>query len=881
MLAAGTRFGPYEILSPLGQGGMGEVYRACDTRLDRTVAIKVLPSHLAHDPQFRERFEREARAVSSLNHPNICVLHDIGNEGGVDYLVMECLEGETLAARLERGALPVADALRYSIEIASALDSAHRRGVVHRDLKPGNVMLTKTCAKLLDFGLAKVRALAAPAPAERTATMTITTEGSIVGTFQYMSPEQLEGREADARSDIFAFGATLYEMLTGKRAFSGQSQASLITAIMSAQPAPASSVQPGVPAPLDRVVRLCLAKAPDERWQSAHDLAEELRWIQEGGSQAAAALPAAAPAKSRARIGWIAAAVIEAAALLLAAVLLRQEKPAPPPPVRFSISPPEGATLIDGARPEVSPDGQWVIFGALTGGQAQLYVHSLAGGTARLLTGEVGPAYWSFDSRSFLSRSGASAFSRRSVNGDPPQPIQLAFTASYSSWGPAGIVNAGGQEVHWFGADGSGARTIKTDPKGAFSYASWLPGGQWLIYNQAANLGPNAASVVHALSLDGKTDRTLGRMGGPAIYTAPGYLVFMRGGVLMAQAFDAKRLELHGAPVPVTDHVGAVSNGNLGAFSVSNNGVLVFRPGTTQSDTQMVWMDRSGNRLGTLGAPADYSNPALSPDGTRLAVGIRDPATQMRDIWVLDLVRNASSRLTFDPADDLNPVWSPDGSRIAFSSDRRGARALYIKNASGTGDDELLLDSPVASNVEDWSRDGRWIAFNRGTPAQAIWVFSTEARKAQPFLESPFQLDQASFSPDGHWLAYRSGENGRTEVYVRPFLAGAPQGPNSSGGKWQISTQGGLEPRRRGDGKELFFISPAPTRIMAVDIAEKNGAIVAGIPHALFPVRVGTQGRNRWLAAPDGKKFLVEEVLETKPITSFTVILNWPSLLHK
>jgi len=880
MLKAGTRLGPYEIQSPIGQGGMGEVYRARDTRLDRAVAIKVLPSHRVDDPQFRERFEREARAVSSLNHPHICVLHDIGSEGSTAYLVMECLEGESLASRLEHGPLPLAEALLYGVEIASALDAAHRRGVVHRDLKPANIMLTKTGAKLLDFGLAKVRAPGASA-ADQAATMTVTTEGSLVGTLQYMSPEQLEGKEADARSDIFAFGATLYEMLTGKRAFAGQSQASLITAIMSAQPEPLLSEQPAVPPPLDRVVRRCLAKAPDDRWQTARDLAEELRWIQEGGAGSGVIPPAATPAKPRALLPWTAAAVCGLAAIALGVVLVRQEKPAPPAPVRFSVSPPEGAILSDATRPGVSPDGKWILFVATVDGRPQLYLQSLADGTARLLPGAEGNGVWSFDSRSFLRRAGAKAYSRWDINGDPPQLLALPFAAAFPDWGPAGIVNTSPQEVHWIAADGSRARTVKSDPKGGFTFASWLPGGEWLIYNQSQNgAGANVTYSVHALSLDGKSDRSLVNTAGPAFYAAAGYLLFVRGSVLMAQPFDARRLKILGDPVAVVDHVGAVAGG-LSAFSVSNNGVLVFRRGNIQSETQLTWFDRSGNRLGEVGTGADYSNPALSPDGTRLAVGIRDPSTQTRDIWVFDLLRNASSKLTFDPADDLNPAWSPDGTRIAFTSDRRGTRELYVKNASGTGEDEPLLSSTVVSNVEDWSPDGRWIAMNRGAPAQSIWVLSTETRKAQAFLESHFATSQARFSPDSRWLAYSSAENGRSEVYVRPFRAGDPQVSGNTGGKWQISTEGGSDPQWRGDGKELFFISPSPTRIMAVDIGEKNGAIVAGIPHVLFPVRVGTQGRNRYVASSDGKKFLVEQLPEQKPVTSFNVILNWPSLLQK
>jgi len=878
MLPTGTRLGPYEVLSPLGQGGMGEVYRARDTRLDRTVAIKVLPAGRANDLHFRERFEREARAVSSLNHPNICVLHDIGNEGGVAYLVMECLEGESLAARLERGALPVPEALRCAIEIASALDAAHRRGVVHRDLKPGNIMLTKAGAKLLDFGLAKMNALQASA-AEHTATITVTTEGSLVGTFQYMSPEQLEGHEADARSDIFAFGATLYEMLTGRRAFTATSQASLIAGIMSAQPAPASSVQAAVPPPLDRVVRRCLAKSPDDRWQTARDLAEELRWIQEGGAQTPAALPAP-PAKSRPLLLWIATIVCALAAVAFGVALLRQEKPAPPRPMWFSVNAPEGAIIADGSRPAISPDGQFILFIAVSGGKAQVYLHSLASGTTRAVAGiDPGTLYWSFDSRSFLVRSGGNRFVKGTVSGEPPQILEVPFVATYCSWGPGGILNASGTEVRWVAADGSAHRTLHSSPKAVLSYVSWLPGGQSLLYNEATSgPAPNTNSLVHALSIDGKTTRVLGKTGGPAIYAAPGYLLFQRGSVLVAQALDWKRLELTGGPTPVTDHIAPVVSGSLGAFSVSDTGVLAFKTASVQADTRLTWFDRSGSPLGEVAEPADYSNPALSPDGTRLAVGIRNPATQSRDIWVIDLVRNSSSKLTFDPADDLNPAWSPDGSRIAFTSDRKGVRSLYTKNSMGTGEDELLAEFGIAANVEDWSRDGRWIVFNGGTPAQGLHVISPETHQSHPFLENRSGTSQARFSPDGHWLAYTSTEAGRQEVFVRPFQPNAPEG---SGGRWQISTHGGSEPQWRADGKEMYFLSQPPYRIMAVDIEQKGGAIVAGIPHELFPVRLANGGRNRYVVAPDGKKFLVLQVPEQKPATTFNVILNWPSLLKK
>ena len=866
MLATGTRLGPYEVLSPLGQGGMGEVYRARDTRLDRTVAIKVLPAGRANDPHFRERFEREARAVSSLNHPNICVLHDIGNEGGVAYLIMECLEGESLAARLERGALPMADALRYAIEIASALDAAHRRGVVHRDLKPGNIMLTKTGAKLLDFGLAKMNAVQASA-AEHTAAITVTTEGSLVGTFQYMSPEQLEGHEADARSDIFAFGATLHEMLTGKRAFTGPSQASLIGAILRSEP------EGDIPGPLGRMLKMCLAKSPDDRWQSAGDLVHELRWIQQGDAAAVEKPPARL---SSTAFAWIAAAVCAAAAVAFGIALLRHPPPAPPRAVRFDVLPPEGMRLVT-TRPVVSPDGQSVLYAALDGNIFRLYLHNLASGTSRALTGFEGyaNAVWSFDSRSLILRAGATGHMRLDLNGSPPQPLSISLGLNDPAWGPPGILDAEGHELSLYAADGSGHRVLKRDPAANFAYPSWLPDGRWLLYNVPATGGAN---IIHALSADGKDDRTLGRLAGaPAIYASSGYLVFLRAGVLMAQAVDLQRMQLRGAPLPVADHIAVITNTNFGAYSVSNNDVLAFRPGTNLSDTRLVWMDRSGNLVGSVGEPGDYTSPALSPDGTRLAVGRRDPTTQSRDIWIFDLLRNSSTRLTSDPADDLNPTWSPDGTRIAFTSDRRSVRTAFVKNAAGTGDDQMLIDATVATNVEDWSPDGRWIVFNRGIPSRGLWLLSMETHKAEALLEGDYTLDHARFSPDGRWLAYRSTENGQSEIYVQPFRPGTSARALL---RWKISNGGGDEPQWRGDGKELYFLSP-DLKIMAVDLAEKDGAIVPGLPHPLFAVRVNTPVRNRYLPAPDGKKFLVVQAPEPKPVTSFTVIVNWPALLRK
>jgi Tol biopolymer transport system component len=861
---------------------MGEVWKARDTRLERTVAIKVLPPALASSPDLKARFEREAKAISALQHPHICTLYDIGSQDGIDFLVMEHLEGETLAKRLTRGLLPLEQALRTGIEVADALDKAHRAGIVHRDLKPGNIMLTKAGAKLMDFGLAKPAAPGAASPAggpvtANTPTVSLaplTEKGTIAGTVQYMAPEQLEGRDADARSDIFAFGATLYETITGQRAFRGASQASLIAAIMSADPAPVSGLQPLATPALDRVVRRCLAKDPDDRWQTARDLWQELVWIQEGGTGAPAV--AGTSGKPRARMAWAAAAAFAVIAIVLAVLLFRQETPVPRP-VRFTVNAPEG-TLVMG-RPAISPDGENILFSAVGGQlqQIQIYLLNLATGATRALAGAEGAysPYWSFDSRSFLVlRDGV--LTRMDLNGGQPQSLQLPFAPTYSSWGPQGIVAAGGGMLRWFQPDGTGVRQLRAPgPKepGGLVVPSLIPGSQWAMYNGLAVAGiTDSPSSVHLTTIDGKTDRTLFMADSPAVYGAPGYILYLRGSVLMARPLDPKTGELRGDAVPVVEGVDA--------FSVSDNGVLVYRPGSGAADAHLVWFDRAGKNLGTVGSAAEYSGPALSPDGSRLAVGIRDPGAQGRDIWVFDLARGTATKLTFDPKDDFNPVWSPDGSRIAFSSDRRGARDLYIKSASGTGDEELLLESDRNKNAEDWSRDGRWLAYNEAAPGAGndIWTLSLDTRQPRPFLQTRFNEDEAVFSPDGKWIAYRSAESGRSEVYVQPFAEAAP----GAKGKWVVSNAGGLDPQWRGDGKELFYTSlQTPPQIMAVDIEASNGAIVAGIPHPLFQTRLPARGRNGWVVTRDGKKFLAIVPVEQKPATTLNVILNWPSLLRR
>jgi Tol biopolymer transport system component/predicted Ser/Thr protein kinase len=870
---------------------MGEVYRARDTRLDRTVAIKVLPPQAADNPEARQRFEREARAVSSLNHPNICALYDVGQQDGTDFLVMEYLEGESLGARLASGPLPVAQAIDYAVQIAQALAEAHRHGVSHRDLKPGNIMLTKSGAKLLDFGLAKLRDAAPEAPAGLTLMPTrakdLTQAGTILGTLQYMAPEQLEGKEADARSDIFAFGAVLYEMLTGRKAFEAKSQASLIVAILEHEPPPLAALQPTSPAALDRVVRTCLAKDPDERWQSAADLARELKWMVEGRSQIGEIAPVTAAAPRR-RLPW--PWVAATAALLLACLTLAlvhfRETPPRQPTIRFQIPVPEKETIFVAA---LSPDGERLAF---TSGEEparrRLWVRPLNSLTPQALPGTEGAGIviWSPDSRAIAFVAGGK-LKKIDLLGGPPLTLCDAPNALAGGWNRDGVILFGSIDgnLRRVSAAGGESRPVTTlDSSLQETMHAWpqfLPDGEHFLYTAYSSTPANAG--VRVASLDSKASQRLVDGVLNAAYThdaaGGGYLLFTREETLLAQPFDASRLQLAGEPFPVAESVSVGFRNSrpfVASFSASASGVLAYERATVIGLKQLAWVDRNGRFLNTVGEPADYSNPALSPDEKRLAVGRLDPQTKSRDVWIFDLVRGASSRFTFDRADDFNPVWSPDGNRLAFSSDRKGHRNLYLKDAAGTGEEQALLESDDVASVEGWSQDGRFILFNSNNakkPRNDVEALAvTGDRKRLPLLTAPYTEDQSQASPNGRWLAYRSNESRRNEVYVQSFpglLSGSPAG------KWQISTAGGLEPQWRRDGKELFYLS-LDNKLMAVEVRAEGAVFEAGVPKALFEMRLDPAPRkNRYLPAANGQRFLVVQLVEQATSAPINVVVNW------
>jgi Tol biopolymer transport system component len=872
-LTSGARLGPYEILSPLGAGGMGEVYRARDTRLDRTVAVKVLPAHFADDAEMKQRFEREARAISALTHPHICALYDVGDEGGTAFLVMELIEGESLAARLAKGPLPVEQVVRFGEEVADALEKAHGLGIIHRDLKPGNVMLTKSGVKLLDFGLARFQpaAVSAVSSASRLATEAglagpLTQRGTVLGTFQYMSPEQLEGKEADARSDIFSFGALLFEMATGKKAFEGKSHASLIGAILRDEPPSVSDVAPMVPPALSRVVRTCLAKDPQDRFQTAHDIRLQLQWIAEGGSQVGLPAPVAARRKSRERLAWGVAAGACLAAAVLGVGFVRRA-PSPRRTLRFEIATPEGITSID--APRISPDGKYLAFDATdTSGKTRIWVRALGALVAQPLAGTEGTTrpFWSPDGR-FLGFFADGKLKKIDVSGGPAQKICDAPTGSDGTWSSEGVIlfdGRTGDPIHRVpAAGGIPVVAVKADPSRKETDVGWpefLPDGRHYLYMASGQKAEDSAYRIG--TLDQAESKALAPAQTLVTFAFPGYLLFVRDRTLVAQPFDPKALKTTGEPIPLAEHVGTDALG-LARFSASRDGTLVYRTG--ESGDRLLWVDRSGREGDAVGDAGDIHNPAFAPGGERLAFDLTDPRSGKRDIWVRDLKRGVSSRFTFGSGGAFCPLWSADGRRLVFTV----GDDLFEKAVEGQGEAKLFLKSDESKVASDWSRDGRYVAYaSRGKETGwDIWVAPTFGdRKPFPFLKTPFAELHGTFSPDGRFLAYQSNESGRPEIYVQSF-----PGP---GGKWQISTSGGREPHWRADGRELYYRA-SDEKLMAVDVQTK-GDLVAGVPQLLFQARFDMAvARNRFLPSADGRRFLAVAPLGREAMTPTTVVLNW------
>ncbi len=884
-LAPGTQLGPYEIMSPLGAGGMGEVYRARDTRLERTVAIKILPQQLSKDPIRKQRFEREAKTISSLNHPHICVLYDVGSQDGVDYLVMECVEGETLAKRLEKGPLPLEQVLKYGMQIADALDKAHRSGVVHRDLKPGNIMLTATGSKLLDFGLAKP---AAPLTSVGTLTAAVTQsspmteQGAIVGTFQYMSPEQIEGKELDGRSDIFSLGAVLYEMATGKRAFEGKSQLSVASAILEKEPAPISTIKPMTPPALDFAVKKCLAKVPDERWQSASDLASELKWTAESSSSSASVSAASYGANFRGPLAW----KIAAFGLFVIAAFLGYQHWRDVPSasqtqvVRAIINAPEKTRFNfagDTAGPmTVSPDGTKLVFSA----SGYLWVRSLKETVPRRLEGTQDATFpfWSPDGR-FIGFSADGKLKTMDISGAPPVALCDAPDLRGASWDADGTIlfepgpRTGISRIA--AAGGTAVPVTKLDPTQhtTHRWPDFLPDGKHFLYLASNHGDPHGASTeIYVASLDGKLNRPLMHSFDKAEY-ASGYLLYLRDTTLMAQPFNADKLEFSGVATPIAENVAENASTWGAVFSVSQNGVLAYQAGGHTAQSELRWYDRQGRNLGALGS-GNYYGPRLSPDGARLAVDFGDPN---RDVWIFDLRRGVKTRLTFG-AVVAAPVWSPDGSWIAFSPlfGGTGPAGILEKKSNGEGQNETLYAAQGSKIPTDWSPDGRFMLldYNYSTLSEVDVLPLAGDRKPYPFAKSQFPQRSGHFSPDARWVAYTSRESGREEVYVAPF-----PGP---GGKWQVSSFGGRMPRWRRNGRELYFVAEDDTLMAAEVEASQNKFDVKNV-RPLFRVNLAPEARESsgsFDVTADGTRFIINASSdEAQP--PITLVLNWPAELKK
>jgi eukaryotic-like serine/threonine-protein kinase len=870
-LSAGARLGPYEIVSPIGAGGMGEVYRAKDTRLDREVAVKVLPEHLSGSEELRSRFEREAKAISSLQHPNICTLYDVGREGETDFLVMELLEGESLADRVAKGPLPIEEVLRLGIQIADALEKAHAAGIVHRDLKPGNVFLAERGIKLLDFGLAKLHAASQQTsqtklgalPTEQLSAP-LTSAGMILGTFQYMSPEQLEGKESDSRSDIFALGCVLYEMATGKKAFSGNSQASLIGAIMSSSPVPLS------PPALDRVISTCLAKDPKDRWHTAHDVKLQLQWIAEGGSQIGVPAPVAMHRKNRERTAWALAAVATLAAIAFAVGWARRA-PVAPELIRFEIQQPANLPLV--GSPKLSPDGRYLAFdGTDEQGVTRIYVRAMNALEAQPLPGTEGTSrpFWSPDSR-FLGFISGGKLKKVEVTGGPPQVVCDAPTGSDGAWGPDGTIlfdGTGNDPINKVSAAGGIAAPL-VDGKTQPGWPQFLPGGQrFLFVHTSAGKGQG----ISIAKLDGSDEHEVINGLSRVEYAPPGYLLFVRDQTLVAQRFDADAGKLVGEPIPIAEGLGTDAVG-LADFSASKSGTLAYRAGRAGL-LQYVWLDRKGARVGAEGDPGSIGNFDLSPDGRWLVHTLGSGGDA--DLWVRDLKRGVSSRFTFDEGAETTPAFSRDSRFVYFVHRKSDQPSRLVRRAlDRSGAEELLLESPDDLGVNAITPDGQTLLFQRRAPEGqwALWTTPlAHPDQAKAIVESKFHNVRPAISPDGRWLAFESNESGRSEIYVVGLAGG--------GGRWQISTRGGAEPMWAPDGKELFYLSPE-SKMMHVAVTT-GASFDVGTAEPLFGITYSALSiRNRYRISPDGERFLVLAPQGDAAKPPITVLLHWRQLLER
>jgi eukaryotic-like serine/threonine-protein kinase len=881
-LTPGTKFGPYEVVGPLGAGGMGEVYRARDTRLGRDVAIKILPKEMSADAARKHRFEREAKTISGMSHPNICTLHDVGSQDGVDYLVMECVEGETLAKRLEKGPLALEQLLKYGAQIADALEKAHRAGIVHRDLKPGNVMLTAAGAKLLDFGLAKPTVAMASGVTLTAVSPTspATQEGTIVGTIQYMSPEQIEGKDVDGRSDIFSLGAVLYEMLTGKRAFAGRSQLSVASAILEKEPEPISAVKPMTPASLDRTIRKCLAKAPDERWQSASDLGTQLKWMMDGGEGIAIGVSASGGNRTWEKLGWSVSAVLLVA--LGGVGLAWWSKSRAPQDTTYYASPFQlGANGL-----ALSPDGKMVAMVAYwdQGNKYMIWLYKLGELLPAIVEGTDGASdpFWSPDGQ-WIGFFAQGKLKKTDISGKSVQVLCDAANGRGGAWNKDGVivftpdvftglhrVSAGG---------GTSTEITKLDParvESSHRWAQFLPDGKHFLYLGANFAGHFDLNGIFLGALDLPEKKLIVTAGSNAVYVEPGYLLYVKDGALVAQRFDVKTYSVQGDARVVRNEIQYLVQIDLGLFDASRNGTLIAQTGKGGLESQLTWFDRNGRKMESVGGIGSFANPSLSPDGKRVAYDQANPEGREIGVWIHDLGTDAEKRLTLDTSLNQVAVWSPDGKKVLFSSNRNVFNRMFEKNADGSGPEEEVGGLPVETVRQvvpwDWSQDGKYVLVRA---ENELWWYAPAEKRSQPYLQGKATVRNAQFSPDGKYVAYASNETGGWEVYVTPF-------PKASS-KWQVSHGGGEEPRWRRDGKELFYLSPEGA-LMATKVNLGN-SFEAMTPVALFQSRrrqkISSQDVFTYGVGDDGNRFLFNTIVDRRQATPLWIMRNWTAQMEK
>ncbi len=872
---------------------MGEVYHARDTRLDRSVAIKILRAHVSEDSEAKQRFDREARAISSLSHPNICSLYDVGTQDNVSYIVMEYLRGETLADRLEKGPLPLPQLLKCAIDICDGLATAHRGAVIHRDLKPGNIMLTKSGAKLMDFGLAKSMEVVTSAGHGATTIAStpvssgpLTAQGTVVGTFRYMAPEQVEGHEADVRSDIFSLGCVLYEMATGKPAFDGKSAASIMAAVLERDPAPITALEPQLPPALDRVVKSCLAKDPDDRFQTVRDIKLQLKWITE-----AEPLPTTAPARRRVTAGerlvWIATTV----GLLLLAVfaVFHSSRQKQPLVLQTSVTAPETLRFNFSGNiagpPAISPDGTQIVFSGISEGKSELYLRSLSDLSIRPLAGSDDGRFpfWSPDSRA-IGFFADGKLKRLDLSGGGPITICDAVNGRGGSWGSAGTIvfapNYNATLMQVAAAGGAPTDIFKLDAArySTYRWPWFLPDGTHFLYFAANHLTPNNPNTggVFFASIDGKENRLLFRSATNVIY-ASRYLLYVVGTTLRAQAFDPGSGKTQGDSSLLADGVQNDSEVWRGIVTASENGLLLYQPASSVATLKLAWFDRSGKQLEEIAEPDQYYQIRLSPDDKKLALVIGQPSPT---IWIYDLARDSKSRFTFDDKAHTNPVWSRDGNQLAFALSDGGVldAAIFSKAANGAGESRQLLartaDDAALVAPADWSPDGRWMIYTRGTMGAGaqgadLWAFPLDhSQKPFPYISGPGDQIDAQFSPDGHFVAYQSNESGNPEIYVAAFPW--------TGAKWQVSTNRGTSPRWSRDGRELFFFYGE--QFMSAAVGTVGSGLEISQPRLLFRLNVAVgEQQSHYAVTGDGKRFAV--LVQGQNSSPLVLVQNWTGQL--